>query len=200
MEEAEAVDSARTSFLELHIALKLELKPSKAWPERISSGGAKQLAAGGGWPDSTFRLRSVKQALFAELTFRAPTRPSTRTTCEPHRAGVGSGQLVFNVGRQNGGPVGPRVSHVLRPIWPRLCLAPTGTHSFYSCRLAGSPAMEVRASQAVTRRAALQFVDATLCPDGCRLGEMAWGPGWCFFFHLKVCKHSRRLIPGGAHH
>ena len=135
------MDSARTSFLELHIALKLELKPSKAWPERISSGGAKQLAAGGGWLDSTFRLRSVKQALFAELTFRAPKRPSTRTSscrCWIRAACLQRWQAKWWAS------VGPRVSHVLRPIWPRLCLAPTGTHS---CRLAGSPASTVACPQ-----------------------------------------------------
>ena len=60
--------------------------------------------------------------------------------------------------------------------------------------------MEVRASQTVARRAALLFVDAALSPDGCSLGGMAWGPDWCFFFHLKVGKHSCRLTPWTAGH
>ena len=60
--------------------------------------------------------------------------------------------------------------------------------------------MEVFASQAVARNSAVLFVDAALTPEGCQLGGIAWGPGWCFFFHLPIKKGSCPLIPWAAGH
>ena len=115
--------------------------------------------------------------------------------------------------------MGPRVSRVLRPIWPRLCLAATGAHS---CRLAGSPASTVACPQSCSagllgfparprshgsenRSRCHTQSSFAVCRRSSRPRRLqAWRDGLgtrlVLFFHLKVCKHSCRLIPWEAGH
>ena len=216
VEEMEAVDSARASFLELHVALNLLLKPSKARPERTSPGGAKQLVALGGQLDfdipaeehaaglvCRIDLPDAKAPKSANLIVQVLEQGKLSSTLAGKMVGQWDHASAVCLGRSGRAFAWPLRELIAAdsqgrqpPPWPVLKAALLGFLVF----LQGRGPMEVRASQTVARRAALLFVDAALGPDGCRLGGMAWGPGWCFFFHLKVGKHSCRLIPWKAGH
>ena len=67
LEEEEAVDSARDSFIQLHQALNFRLKESKARPARDCKGGAAQLITLGGLLDFDISLQDREAGLVCKI-------------------------------------------------------------------------------------------------------------------------------------
>ena len=211
VEEAAGADSARRCFIELHELLQLQLRSDKAVPARGAIGGALQAVVLGGLVDFSTSLRQRQAGLVckvdAPITKVCKYRERIELMLRQREmtaawAGKTVGQWdhlsAIAVGRSGRAFTWPLREHSRNESGQAWSTSIQAALEGFLLFLDASGPMEIHVPGAVSRPAALLFVDAARVGDDCRLGGVAWGPGWCHWCSTLIPQGSSALIPWHA--
>jgi hypothetical protein len=210
-DDAQSMSSARKCFVELCDLLNFRLKVCKARPSRQQEGGASSLIALGGLVEfeSSFSHRQQGKVCSIDLPSAKAEKYSTQISAvlvqqdlSPTLAGKFVGQWDHASATATG-KSGRAFTWPLRDLqrgskvpWQVLQCALVG----FLLLLSASGPMPVYVPGTLSRRRTLLFVDAATDGRGYRLAGVAWGPGWCHWFSVRILPGETRLLPWQASH